>query len=187
MLTSDGAFLADFPALPPIRLADFSTGPRRDLSSRHKSDPESASLFHREASTVVALPFAALSLPPRSSHCRDDLAYQLHSRGCRVGQRQFRFVRELPLIENQQAHEAVPECAATNFLGNSPSAMLLPVILRSTRALKGHQSSTSDPVASSAAFTIRSGRQRTVGTCDGRRTGLRAGAGAGRGGGSEFL
>src|SRR5262249_17370568 len=91
MSTSDGAILVDFPALPPIRLADFSTGPRRNLSSRHKSDFESASQFLRKASTIAALPFAALRLLP---HRRDDLAYQLHSR-------------------DQQAHSAVPECVAT--------------------------------------------------------------------------
>ncbi len=37
------------------------------------------------------------------------------------------------------------------------------------------------------ASLIRPGRQRTIGTCDDRRTGLRIGAGAGRGGGSEYL
>ena len=63
MLTSDGAILADSPALPPIRLADFSTWPRRALSSRHRSDSELRSLFHREAAAVVALPLAGLRLP----------------------------------------------------------------------------------------------------------------------------
>ena len=113
MLTSDGAILADSPALPPIRLADFSTWPRRALSSRHRSDSELRSLFHREAAAVVALPLAGLRLPQCSSHRRDDLAYQLHSWDCRMPQFRYRCLRGLPLIEKQQAHDAVPECAAT--------------------------------------------------------------------------
>jgi hypothetical protein len=85
MLTSDGAMPADSPALPPIRLADFSTLPRRALSSRHRSDSELRSLFHREAAAVVALSLAGLRLPQCSSHRRDDLAYQLHSDGLMRG------------------------------------------------------------------------------------------------------
>src|SRR6267378_4417818 len=99
MLTSDGAIRADFPALPPIHLADFSTWLRRALSSRHTSDPESRPLFHREASAVVALALAGLRLPPCSSFRRDDLAYHLHSRDCRMPQIHYRFLRGLPLIE----------------------------------------------------------------------------------------
>src|SRR5215467_208893 len=52
-----------------------STWPRRVLSSRHKLDLESGSLFHRGASAAVALSFSGLRLPPCSSHRRDDLAY----------------------------------------------------------------------------------------------------------------
>jgi hypothetical protein len=111
MLTSDGAILADFQALAPIRFAGFSTWPRRALSSHHKSGPESGSLFHREASAIVAS--AGLRSPPCSSHGRDDLAYQLHSRDSRMAQLHYRFLRGLPLIENQQARDAVLECAAT--------------------------------------------------------------------------
>src|SRR5258705_13878231 len=74
MLTSDGAILADSPPLPPIRLADFSTWPRSALSSRHRSDSELRSLFHREAAAVVAFSLPGLRFLLRWSHLRHDLA-----------------------------------------------------------------------------------------------------------------
>jgi len=42
-------------------------------------------------------------------------------------------------------------------------------------------------LAAASALATRPGHQRTTGACDGRATGLRVGAGTGRGGGSEFL
>ncbi len=192
MLTSDGAILADFPALPPIPLADFSTWPRRTLSSRHRSDSELRSLFHREAAAVVALPLAGLRLPQCSSHRRDDLAYQLHSWDCRMPQFRHRFLRGLPLIEKQQAHDAVPECAATVIFWEihlQPCSYLPIGGPRTAQCRLGP--ADAQPLAAhrraSAALPIECGRQRTIGACDGRGTGLRAGARAGRGEGSEFL
>src|SRR5260370_24586688 len=101
MLTSDGAILADSPALPPIRLADFSTWPRRALSSRHRSDSELRLLFHREAAAVVALPLARLRVPPFLSHPRDDLAYHLPSWDRRMPQFPHPCLPGLPLHLHQ--------------------------------------------------------------------------------------
>lgn len=107
-LTIDGPIPADFPTLPPIHLADLSTWPRRVLSSRHKLDRVSKSLFHREASAAVALSFAGRRLRPCSSRRRDDRPYQLHSQACWMSRHP-----RLRLIGNHQAHDAVPEFAAT--------------------------------------------------------------------------